>query len=454
MVPADPVARGQDRPLGGRVTPEPAATMPPLSMDLFDDLRWRGLAYQWTGEDALPARLAKGPITLYDGFDPTADSLQVGNLVGIMMLRRFQRAGHRPIVVMGGATGMIGDPTGKSEERNLLTPEQIQKNLESQRPQFERFLDFGSGDALMVNNADWFARIGFMEFLRDIGKHAPVNVMLAKESVRARLESPTGISYTEFSYMLMQAYDFLHLYRAEGCELQIGGSDQFGNITAGVDLARRLEGVQLFGLTSELVTDNEGQKLGKTAAGTVWLSPERTSPYAFYQYWLRVPDADAGRYLRMLTDLPHDSVEELEAQLEKEPQKRAAQRALAREITLLVHGEDGLGAAERATDALFGGDLDGLSEGELLEIFADVPSKELPRARLGQITAADALVETGLAKSKSDARRVIEEGGASVGNRTIGSTDDVLTGSDLASETVMVLRRGKRSFGLLRFPSG
>jgi tyrosyl-tRNA synthetase len=423
-------------------------------MDLWDELQWRGLAHQWTGGDELPKRLRSGPVTLYDGFDPTSDSLQVGNLVGIMMLRRFQRAGHRPIVLMGGATGMIGDPSGKSEERNLLSPERVAANIERQRAQFERFVDFGETDssALLVNNADWFAGIGFIDFLRDVGKHVPVNVMLAKESVKARLDSPSGISYTEFSYMLLQAYDFVHLRRAHGCELQIGGSDQFGNITAGVDLARRMDGATLYGLTSELVTDSTGAKLGKTAAGAIWLDPGKTSPYAFYQYFMRTPDADATRYLKLLTEVPREEIEALERETAEQPHARAAQRRLARELTSLVHGPDALAKAERATEALFGGDLDGLREQELLEIFADVPHKELPLASLQTgLGAVDALVEAGLAKSKGDARRVLESGGAYANNRRIEGPDAAFGPSDLAAGGVLVLRSGKKSFALLRF---
>lgn len=424
-------------------------------MDLFDDLRWRGLAHQWTGEDALPARLREGPITLYCGFDPSAPSLHIGSLVGLVTLRRFQKAGHRPIVIAGGATGMVGDPSGKSEERNLLSVEQLAENIASIRQQISRFLDFEPrGSAVLTNNADWLGRMGYIEFLRDVGKHFSVNVMLAKESVRARLEGEGGLSYTEFSYMLMQAYDFAHLSDEFGCELQVGGSDQFGNIAAGVDLGRRMRGVHLFGLTWPLVTRSDGVKMGKTEAGAVWLDPARTSPYAFYQWFLRLPDSDAGPFLRYFTELSHEEIEALEAAVAAEPQRRAAQRRLARELTLLVHGEEGLRAAERATDALFGGDLEGLAEAELLEIFADVPSKELPRARLGTMTAAEALGEVGLAKSKSEARRLIQSGGATVGDRRLEDPDEVLSARDLASETVMVIRAGKSRFGLLRFSAG
>jgi tyrosyl-tRNA synthetase len=419
-------------------------------VDLFDDLVWRGLAHQWTGEDALPARLRQGPLTLYFGCDPSAPSLHLGNLVGLVALRRFQRAGHRPIALAGGATGMIGDPSGRSEERNLLSPEALGHNVERIKSQLERFIDFDAG-GMLVNNYDWFQGIGFIEFLRDVGKHFSVNVMLARESVRARLESESGISYTEFSYQLMQGYDFVHLYDTYGCELQIGGSDQYGNIVAGADLIRRMRGAQAFGFTWPLVTRSDGAKMGKTAAGAVWLDPELTSPYSFYQYFLRVPDADAGNFLRIFTELSHAEISDLERQAAEEPHKRAAQQALARELTTLVHGPEALGAAERATAVLFGGELAGLTEAQLLEIFADVPSVSVPSARLGALTATDALVEAGLAKSRGDARRLIEAGGATVGNRRIAAADETLSGSDLASETVMVLRAGKKSFALLRF---
>jgi tyrosyl-tRNA synthetase len=422
-------------------------------MELFEELQWRGLVHQWIGEEALPAHLRKGSTTLYLGIDPSAPSLHIGHLVGLMTLRRFQHKGHRPIVVAGGGTGMIGDPSGKSDERNLLSEEELAANLEGIRRQIARFLDFGdkARGALLLNNADWLGKLGYIEFLRDVGKHFPVNAMLAKESVRARLASDAGITYTEFSYMLMQAYDFVHLYDTAGCELQVGGSDQFGNISAGGDLGRRMRGVQLFGLTWPLVTRSDGAKMGKTAEGAVWLDPDRTSPYAFYQWFVHVPDADAVRFLKIYTELPRERIEELETVVKKEPQKRVAQRTLARELTLLVHGEEGLRAAERASEALFGGDLEGLSEAQLIEIFADVPSKEIPRARLDLLTAADALIEGGLAKSKSEARRLVEGGGASVGSRRIADADDRLRPDDLAAGEIMVLRAGKSRFALLRF---
>ncbi|HEX9714049.1 MAG TPA: tyrosine--tRNA ligase [Actinomycetota bacterium] len=421
--------------------------------DLFDDLVWRGLAYQWTGEDALPARLRSGPTTLYHGCDPSADSLHIGNLIGLVALRRFQRAGHRPIALAGGGTGMIGDPSGRSEERNLLDGERLEANLAGIRSQLEQFLDFdaGEGSALLVNNADWLTRFTYVDFLRDVGKHFSVNVMLAKESVSARLESGSGITYTEFSYMLMQAYDFVHLHGEFGCELQIGGSDQFGNIVAGIDLGRRMTQARMFGLTWPLIERSDGAKMGKTAEGAIWLSPERTSPYTFYQWFVRVPDADVGPFLRLFTEVPRDEIEILERRAADAAAKREAQTRLARELTLMVHGEDGLAKAERATRAFFGGDLDGLEERDLLEIFADVPSVEVPKAALDMgIPAVDALVQAGLASSKSEARRVIEGGGAYRNNRRIESASATLGATDLATGTVMVLRAGKKSYALLR----
>ncbi|HEX9774872.1 MAG TPA: tyrosine--tRNA ligase [Actinomycetota bacterium] len=419
----------------------------------FDDLRWRGLVHQWTGEDAFVSRLARGPITVYGGFDPSAESLHIGNLVQLMLLRRFQRAGHRPISVAGGATGMIGDPSGKSEERNLLGLDELEANLDKIKPQLTRFLDFETAEnpAVLVNNATWLGEFGFLTFLREVGKHASVNVMLARESVKARLSGDAGISYAEFSYSLLQAYDFVHLNRELGCELQIGGSDQFGNIVAGIDLARRMHGVTLYGLTTPLITRSDGVKMGKTAEGAVWLDAARTSPYAFYQWFVRVPDADAGAFLRSLTGLSREEILALEEETAKAPAARAAQKRLAHEITLLVHGPDGLAAAERATAALFGGDLGGLSEADLLEIFADVPSVELARSRLGEgLDPVEALTAAGLARSNGDARRLLEAGGAYVNNRRV-EPDRMLAASDLASETVMVLRAGKRTFALLRF---
>ena len=424
--------------------------------DILSELRWRELVHQTTDDANLQAWLNEKPRTIYVGFDPTSDSMHVGNLVAVMLLRRFQQAGHRPLALVGGATGMIGDPSGKSEERNLLNVEVLRANVASMEKQLRRFLDFdcGPASALLVNNYDWMGRFGYLEFLRDIGKHFPVNVMLAKESVKARLErADSGMSYTEFSYMLLQAYDFVYLNEHYGCEVQAGGSDQWGNITAGIDLARRIRGAQLHGITCPLLTKADGTKMGKTESGAIWLSAEKTSPYQFYQYWYNTQDADAGKCLRYFTDLTQAELGELERQHAANPGQRAAQKRLAADLTRLVHGEEGLAAARNASEILFGAEIDRLSDAQLTEVFADVPSKEFPRSSLDGtgIALIDALVELGLAKSKSEARRAISEGGGYVNNRRRESVDARLGLADLAGESIIVLRRGKKNYGLLRF---
>ena len=424
-------------------------------MTLLDDLRWRNLVHQTTDEEGLEAWLEEKPRTVYAGFDPTSSSLHVGNLVALMLLRRFQKAGHRPIALVGGATGMIGDPSGKSAERNLLSREDLEQNVAALRIQTSQFLDFEAGDnsAVLVNNLDWIGKFSYIDFLRDIGKNFPVNVMLAKDSVKGRLgRDDTGISYTEFSYMLLQAYDFVHLNREFGCELQVGGSDQWGNITAGTDLGRRMHGVQLRGMTAPLLLKSDGTKMGKTESGAVWLSADRTSPYQFYQYWMNVDDADAGNCLRVLTELSHDEIESLDASRQESPEKRESQRRLAEALTELVHGKQGVTSAQRATEFLFGGEISDVSDSELGSIFADVPSCELPRADLAAgIGLIDLFVASPLAKSKSEARRTVEQGGAYVNNRRIEQVDAVLTEANLASETVMVLRSGRKKYALVRF---
>ncbi len=439
-------------------------SQPLPSHDIHADLRWRGLIHQTTDDANLAAWLNAERRTVYAGFDPTADSLHVGHLMALMILRRFQRAGHRPIALVGGATGMIGDPSGKSEERNLLSLETLQANVAAMELQMRQFLEFGDKDsqtvaannALLVNNYDWMSRFSFLEFLRDIGKNFPVNVMLAKDSVRSRLErSDSGLSYTEFSYMLLQAYDFVYLNEHYGCQLQVGGSDQWGNVTAGIDLGRRLRATQLYGITCPLLTKADGGKMGKTESGAVWLSAARTSPYKFYQYWLNVDDADAGKCLRFLTELPHEEIEALDAARAADAGKRDSQRRLAEALTQLVHGDAGLAAARRATEIFFGAEIGDASDQKLAEIFADVPSKELPRARLtAGINIVDALVEAGLSKSKGDARRTVDQGGAYVNNRRASGASQQLGPADLASETVLVLRSGKKNYALLRFVNG
>jgi len=429
-------------------------------MSFFADIHWRGLIHQSTDEQGLEQWLDARPRTVYAGFDPTAESLHVGHLLGLIMLRRFQKAGHKPIAVVGGATGMIGDPSGKSDERNLLSKQDLERNIAGMGEQMRRFLDFEAGtlSAELVNNYDWTGHWTYLDFLRDVGKNFPVNVMLAKDSVKSRLggesdDSRGGMSYTEFSYMLLQAFDFVYLYDKFGCELQVGGSDQWGNITAGIDLARRMRSVQLYGLTWPLLTKSDGTKMGKTEQGAIWLSPDRTSPYQFYQYWINVEDADAGRCLRLLTELSHEEIEALDEAREQNPAKRGSQRRLAEELTSLVHGDDGLKVAQRATDIFFGAEISDLSDAQLGQIFADVPSKTLARTRLESkdLSIVDALVEAGLAKSKGEARRTVQQGGAYVNNRRIPEIDTMLTTEHLASETVLVLRSGKKKYALLRF---
>ncbi len=425
-----------------------------MTNDLLDELRWRGLIHQCTDEAGLAKLLDSGPQTVYIGFDPTASSLHVGSLMQLMLLRRFQKAGHRPIALVGGATGMIGDPSGKSEERNLLSAEQLQVNVDGVAAQMRMLLDFdGANAAMLLNNFDWMQGYSYLEFLRDVGKNFPVGAMMGKESVRSRLESEAGLSYTEFSYMLLQAYDFVHLSRTHGCTIQAGGSDQWGNVTAGIDLGRRMLGKQLFGVTAPLLTTSDGRKMGKTEKGAIWLDPNRTSPYEFYQYWKTVEDADVMRCIAYLTEIEKDEYDSLAESVRNDPGKRAAQVRLAQWMTTLIHGDEGLAVAEKASEILFGGEIGDATDASLRAIFADVPSKEVPRSKLdGEgYWIVEALQDAGLAASGGEARRSIKEGGAYINN--IRATDEKqrLSENDLASETVMVLRKGKRNYALLRF---
>ncbi len=425
-------------------------------MSFLDDLRWRGLVHQTTDDAGLASWLAAKPRVVYAGFDPTADSMHVGHLLPLMMLRRFQRAGHRPIAVVGGATGMIGDPSGKSQERNLLSKASLDANVAEMGQQMRGFLHFeGQHAAVLANNYDWIGPWSYLEFLRDVGKNFPVNVMLAKDSVKGRLgRDDTGLSYTEFSYMLLQAYDFVYLHDKFGCELQIGGSDQWGNITAGIDLARRMRSVQLYGMTCPLLTKSDGSKMGKTEQGAMWLAPERTSPYQFYQYWINVDDADVSGCLRKLTELPREEIEALDAARIEDASARASQICLAEEMTRLVHGEAGLATARRATEIFFGAEITDFDDAQLGQLFADVPSQTLPRNRLDEnegLPIVDALLSAGLAKSKGEARRTVEQGGAYVNNRRVEEIEKRVTAADLASQSVMVLRSGKKKYALLRF---
>lgn len=422
--------------------------------NILPALKARGLVEAVTDEEALGRELASRMVTVYAGFDPTADSLHVGHLLAVMMLLRFQRAGHRPIVVIGGATGMIGDPSGKSAERVLLTQEVVDRNLVGMGAQLERFLDFGEAPnaAIMVNNYDWLGKWSIVDFLRDVGKHFPLGYMLGKDSVRRREEA--GISYTEFSYMLLQAADFAELHRRYDCTLQVGGGDQWGNITAGVEYLRRSAGVTAHGMTTPLLMTASGVKFGKTEAGAVWLSAERTSPYQLYQYFLNADDRDVLTYLNYFTLLSDERLAELARAVAERPERREAQRVLAEEVTRLVHGEAALAGAQRASQVLFGGEVAGLSDQVLAEIFADAPSIELPRARLAAgLPLLDLLVEARAVGSKGEGRTLIRGGGLYLNNERVTEEGMVLTEANLASEHALVVRAGKKKYYLVRVSS-
>ncbi|MDQ4097424.1 MAG: tyrosine--tRNA ligase [Actinomycetota bacterium] len=424
-------------------------------MNIVAELAWRGMVHQVTDEH-LGAKLAAEPFVVYHGIDATADSLHVGNLIGVKALQRLQRAGHRPIVLLGGATTLIGDPSGKQSERPMRSVEEVNANVAAIRHQLERFLAFGMGEseALLVNNADWLGSMRLTEFLRDVGKHFTVNTMMAKDSVRARLEArEQGISYTEFSYMLLQAADYLHLFDAHGCRLQVGGSDQWGNITAGVELVRRVRGEEVYGLTWPLLIKADGTKFGKSEVGNVWLDSNRTSPYQFFQFWINQDDRDIGPLLRLFTDLDPRRIVELEAEVAEHPQRREAQRVLAWEVTAAVHGPEAAEAAARASRALFGGELDDLDEATLLDVFAEAPSRDVPREALlsGCLGLVDLLVEAEVVPSRSAARREVEQGGIYVNNQRVSDPDRRLGPSDVLAGAYVVLRRGRRRYHLVRF---
>lgn len=423
-----------------------------MNMDLFEEYRWRGLLRDAT--DGAEEALSEAPVHAYIGFDPTASSLHVGNLIPIMGLVHLQRAGHHPIVLVGGGTGMIGDPSGKEAERKLLTPAAIDENLAGIRPQLEHFLDFdgNTNPARTVNNLDWLGDIGLVEFLRDVGKHFSVNALVKKEAVRRRIESDEdGISYTEFSYVLLQAYDFLALNERMGCTFQMGGSDQWGNITAGIDLIRRVRGERAYGLTYPLVTNASGAKFGKSEDGNVWLDPERTSPYRFYQFWINVDDEDALRFLKFFTLLEREQVAGLAAEGAERPHERATQRALAEDITRRVHGDSGLASAQRATAVLFGGSVEGLGAGEIADIFADVPSTQVSGHEVdgGGKSVIELMVEGGAATSNGDARRAIEGGGVYINANRVEQVDATVSGSDFIEGRFLVLRKGKKKYHLV-----
>lgn len=422
---------------------------------LWHDLTFRGLVAQGTGPE-LAGLLDHEQLVVYVGFDPTSDSLQLGNLMQVLLLRRLQDAGHRPIALAGGGTGLVGDPGGRSEERPLLSVEQLRANLEGIRSQLGRFLDMSEGrgkpGALLVDNGDWLWSLGLLEFLRDVGKHFGVGQMIAKDSVRTRLEGrEQGISFAELSYMLLQAYDYLHLYDVHGCRLQAGASDQWGNITAGVELIRRVRRGEAHGLTTPLMLKPDGTKFGKTAGGAVWLDERRTSPWALYQVLVNSDDAVVGQYLRFLTFLGHERLSELDVLTQTVPERRDAQRALAQEVTAMVHGEVAARAAARAAEVLFGGPLEDLDEGTLLEVFGDAPSSQVARSRLeGGWDLLDALLESGLVASRGAARRAVAEGSVYVNGRRASEDTRALGRSDLLHDRYVVLRRGRRSQHLLR----
>lgn len=415
-------------------------------MDLYGELTWRGLVYDAT--EGLRDAVAGGSVTLYAGFDPTAPSLHVGNLVPIMGLAHFQRAGHSPIALVGGGTGLIGDPSGKSTERELLSSGQVAANVAGVRAQLSRFLDFEPGphQARLADNAEWLTRLSAIEFMRDVGKHFTVNYMQAKESVKRRLGGEEGISYTEFSYLLLQAYDYLVLHERFGCTVQVGGSDQWGNITAGMDLIRRVRGAHVHGLVLPLVTTASGTKFGKTEAGTVWLDPARTSPYAFYQFWLNVDDRDVVRYLKYFTFLDRGAIEALAAE---PPESRTAQRELAREMTSRVHGAGAVTESERAASKLFTGDLRAMSEGELLQVLGSVPSCEMAWAQEAW-PVRDFLAATGITASKGEATRLIKGGGLYVNDERIADEKRALTRDEALLGKFFVVRKGKKDNFLVR----
>lgn len=432
-----------------------------MANDLLDALAWRGLLHQVTEREALEKHLASAPRVVYCGFDPTADSLTIGNLVPIILLRHFQRAGHRPLVLMGGATGLIGDPSGKDAERSLRTLDEVQANISAQKKIFERLLDFdGSLAARVVNNYDWMSQMGFIEALREVGKHFSVNQMVQRDSVKKRLESrEQGISYTEFSYMLLQAQDFRHLYETEDCTVQMAGSDQWGNIVSGIDLIRRVHGLdedghhQAFGLTCPLVTKSDGSKFGKTEQGAIWLTSDRTSPYAFYQFWLNTADSDAVQWLRLFTFLPPEEIEAIEAAFAERPHERAVQTALADAVTTVVHGADETDRAKQAAKVLFGGgDLRALDERTLAEVFAAAPSSDHDLSSLDGdgVPVVDVLAQTSLASSKGEARKLIGQKSISLNGQKIAA-DARLARDELMPGNVAIFRRGKKSWHLTRW---
>jgi tyrosyl-tRNA synthetase len=428
-------------------------------MDILEDLEWRGLIADCTNREELNRRLTSGSITLYCGFDPTGDSLHIGHLVPLLGLRRFQLGGHSPIALAGGATGMIGDPSGKSAERQLLSLETLASNVEKIKGQLQRFLDFDAAlpnPARLLDNASWMAPVSFLDFLREVGRHFTINSMVAKESVRARMEDrDVGISYTEFSYMLLQAYDFYHLNQSMKCELQIGGSDQWGNITAGGELCRKKGGSQVYGLTMPLITRADGQKFGKTESGAIWLDPARTSPYRLFQYFIQVDDRDVIRFLKYFTFLSREEIEQAGQRHQEKPEAREAHRLLAFEVTRIIHGETAAQDAVGASEVLFGGGVENVTEASFNEVVAEVPASEIAGDALG--TERSSLVEilalSGLSPSKGQARKDIQQGGIYVNNQRDESVQRVLGTDDLLFGKFILLRKGKKNYHVVKVRS-
>jgi len=418
--------------------------------DFLEELEYRGLIYQVTDREGLDKKLREEPITLYCGYDPTADSLHIGHLLPVLLLRRFQEAGHHVVALVGGGTGLIGDPSGRSTERTLNTTDTVAQYTESLRGQLSRFLDFERKDnpAKIVSNYDWIAPLDVITFLRDIGKNFTINYMLAKDSVNSRLEN--GISFTEFSYMILQSYDFYRLHEDHGVTLQVGGSDQWGNITAGLDLIGKMGGGEAFGMTLPLVTKSDGKKFGKSESGAVWLDRNKTSAYQFYQFWINTDDADVIKFLKYFTFLSRERIAELETELQQAPEKRAAQRELAREVTRLVHGEEAVVSAENITKALFSGDVAQLSEEELVEALHDVPTTVVTGGQ-SESGLIDLLVESKAAPSRRQARQDIESGAVYVNGERVSDIDAVITADQRLHGKFIVLRRGKKNYFVVRY---
>ncbi len=420
-----------------------------MSNALIEDLKWRGLAYQLTDEAGMVDLLNKESISLYCGVDPTADSMHIGHIVPLLTLRRFQLQGHQPILLIGGATGMIGDPSGRSEERQLKTTEQIDQNVKGLKSQMERIFDFTSDNgAKLVNNRDWIGSMNVIEFLRDYGKFMGVNYMLAKDTVASRLEG--GISFTEFSYMLIQAIDFNHLYTEHNCRIQVGGSDQWGNITTGLEMIRKThtEETKAFGMTIPLVTKADGSKFGKSASGSVWLDADKTSPYEFYQFWLNAADADVIKYMKIFTFLTREEIEAFEVTVTEEPHLRKAQKALAEEMTKMIHGEKALENALRITQALFSGDLKSLTPEEMKDVFKDVSSIEMVKEDKNIV---DLIVEAGISSSKRQAREDVTNGAISVNGEKITDVGYIMNASDRLDDSFSIVRRGKKKYHMVKF---